>query len=464
MKYLHGIGKREALANKRTVSKRFLAVTAIFAVAITAASLNFGWNRAAATVPGTNVMADLSSSGGLTSGDSFQNAISRDGRFVAFTNDQNGFVSGDSNNNSDIFVRDLVNNTTTRSSVSTAGVSANNASVYPVISETGRYVVFASVASNLIDSRTISSSYLQMYMRDTVSGTTSILSEVSAGTFANNTTYPTSVSTDGRFVLFRSLATNLGPTMSGSSQNHVFLLDRSLGTITWITAPVGGGGIYSSDTVDAQMSCDGSLIVFDGVGPYYGLSGGSHRDVILMDRRGTTTLTNLTDFANGPAVSGKISCNGNYIGFTSWANNLDPATSGVNMLGYYHGYVYDRINGQFKLLDQSSAGSIANAGLVSNFNNALPLNLSDKGAAVFASSASNLVSGVSGSQVYIRDPNAGTTELLSQDSGGTQGDNSSSVPTISLDGKKAAYLSSATNLVSGDTNALRDIFVSDTGL
>jgi hypothetical protein len=231
-----------------------------------------------------------------------------------------------------------------------------------------------------------------------------------------------------------------------------------------VNAQASGGAAYSNDTVEAQMSCDGSLIVFDSSGPYLGTTGGSHIDVFLLDRRGGDTLTNLTDSANGPAVSGKISCNGNYIGFASTANNLDPLTSGMNLLGRYHGYVYDRINGQFKLVDQSSSGTVASSGIVSLFTDSLPLSVSDEGAAVFGSSASNLVSGVSGAQVYLRDASAGTTELLSRDSGGTAGDSSSLYPTMGLDGKKATYLSSATNLVSSDTNGVRDIFASDTGL
>ncbi|HEV7454809.1 MAG TPA: hypothetical protein VGO07_06135 [Candidatus Saccharimonadales bacterium] len=362
----------------------------------------------------------------------------------------------------DIFVRNISANTVVRASVSTAGVGANQYSAAPVISETGRYVVFSSASSNLIDGRTITTGDQQLYMRDMVSNTTTILTEVSSGTFANSPTYASDVSSDGRFVLFRSYATNLGPTMSGGSHYNVFLLDRATNTTTWVNAVASGS--TGGDPYDAHMSCDGSLIVFDGSASYLGLPGGSHFDVFLLDRRGGSRLTNITGSANGAAVSPRISCNGNYIGFSSYASNLDPITAGMTL--YYHIYNYDRINDQFSLVDQTTGGVLANAPVGIAPTAPLFFSISDKGSSVFGSTATNLDAAATAGQrqLFIRDPNAGTTELLTRDSGGTEGDDESRIASISLDGKTAAYDSYATNLVSGDSNSQRDIFVSATGL
>lgn len=417
---------------------------------------------ASATVPGNNSIVSLMGSGSQSSQDSVGEAgsLSRDGRFAVFTNTQNNFVGTDSGNDRDVFVRDLGAGTVTRVSVSTAGVESNSGSQDPIISETGRYVVFGSYASNLVDGRTISSGY-QLYIRDTLAGTTAILSEVSAGVFANQYMRPLDVSTDGRFVLIMSKATNLGPTVV-SGYDNIFLLDRNTSTFEWVNAQ-GSGVTYGRDTWNAQMSCDGSFIVFDSDATYLGLTYSSHVDVFLLDRRGGDKLTSITASANSAAMKPEISCNGNYIGFSSNAYNLDP---NFTTSAGYHAYVYDRINDEFLLLDQSSSGVRANATIMNITSDPVYMSLSDNGKAVFGSTATNLDAAVTSGSVrhfYVRDTVAGTTELLTRDGGGSAANNDSVFPYISLDASLVGYESIATNLVSGDTNAKRDIFVSETG-
>jgi hypothetical protein len=444
-------------------SKQLILMAGVFTLSVMAASFNLANNQVGATVPGTNSRVSLTGTGAQPSQESTQGAISRNGRYAVFLNAQNNFVGSDTNNKTDAFVRDLTSGAVTRSSVSTAGVGGDQNVTWAVISETGRYVVFSSAATNLLDGRSISPTYAQLYIRDTVSNTTNILTEVSPGTFANSSTTPYDVSADGRFVLFRSAATNLGPSITNGAHNNVFLLDRTTNTVTWVNAEAPGisGG---TDPLNAQMSCDGSLIVFDANAYNLGMAYSPHLDVILLDRRGSDRLTNITASANNAAVNAHISCNGDYIGFASKANNLDPITAGMSV--GYHGYLYDRINDQFKLVDQTSSGTLANANIMGLFSDAFYFNLSDNGAAVFRSTATNLDSAATSGQwqIYIRNTKTGTTELLTRDSGGTEGNGESRLVTLTADGKKAVYESYATNLISGDTNALRDIFVSDTGL
>jgi hypothetical protein len=440
---------------KRTIKSIGLATVA------SALALSFVGNPfASATVPGNNTRVSVSGSGAQSSKESFSSSISRDGKYVVFVNQEDNLAGTDSGNDYDVFVRDVQGNTTTRVSVSTSGVQANGNSTTAVISETGRYVVFGSSASNLIDGRTISA-VNQMYVRDTATNTTSILSEVSSGVFANATVSPMDVSTDGRFVLFMSQATNLGPSV-GSGYYNIFLLDRSTNSITWVNEPAAGSGYTGSNPYNASMSCDGSFIVLDGNASYFGLSYSPHLDVLLVDMRGGKKVTNLTGIANGAAVKPEISCNGNYVGFASYANNLDPLTAGLSI--NYHAFIYDRISNTFDLLDQNSSGVRANAYMMNTLFNPFYLSLSDRGTAIFRSDATNLATGATGSQLYLRDPKTGTTELLTRNSGVTQADSDSLYPVISLDGRVVSYESYATNLVSGDTNSQRDVFVSETGL
>ena len=82
--------------------------------------------------------------------DSFDPAISADGRFVAFSSDATNLVPGDTNGTADVFVRDRQTGTTRRVSVGPGGAQGNGDSVDPALSADGRFVAFESDATNLV--------------------------------------------------------------------------------------------------------------------------------------------------------------------------------------------------------------------------------------------------------------------------------------------------------------------------
>jgi Tol biopolymer transport system component len=84
-------------------------------------------------------------------GDSFSPALSADGRYVAFVSDAANLVNGDTNKAADVFVRDTKGRTTVRVSVRTYGAEANDASDEPAITADGSWVVFTSVATDLVE-------------------------------------------------------------------------------------------------------------------------------------------------------------------------------------------------------------------------------------------------------------------------------------------------------------------------
>lgn len=84
-------------------------------------------------------------------------SISDDGRFVVFASDIDNLVQNDTNEKSDIFLRDLRENKTIRISISAEGEEATGSSIYPDISGNGRYVAFMSYASNLVPATNINS-------------------------------------------------------------------------------------------------------------------------------------------------------------------------------------------------------------------------------------------------------------------------------------------------------------------
>ena len=133
-------------------------------------------------------------------------------------------MSGDSNRKLDVFVRNRNNDTTRRVSVSSSGGQGNGDSTYPQISPNGRYVVFASVASNLAPSDRNTQS--DIFRHDLQTGRTEHVSVSSGGGQANgNSLYP-AISGDGRYIAFQSSASNLvsGDTNRG---NDVFVRDMA---------------------------------------------------------------------------------------------------------------------------------------------------------------------------------------------------------------------------------------------
>jgi hypothetical protein len=139
----------------------------------------------------------------------FSVAISADGRFVAFASDASNLDTGDDNNTTDIFVRDRAAGTTTRISKNQAGESANGPSQFPGISDDGRFVVFQSAASNLVDDDT--NGKTDIFVVDTTNGSIDRVSLTSTGEQSNGDTNAPAISADGSTVVFQSEATNLVP-------------------------------------------------------------------------------------------------------------------------------------------------------------------------------------------------------------------------------------------------------------
>ncbi|MEZ4302854.1 MAG: hypothetical protein R3B70_48470, partial [Polyangiaceae bacterium] len=105
--------------------------------------------------------------------------ISRNGRFVVFASDASNLVAGDNNDRQDVFLHDRVTGQTERVSVADNEAEANGDSFEPVVSEDGRFVAFTSLAGNLLTGVTLTTQ--QVYLRDRQLGTTQILSTPTVG-------------------------------------------------------------------------------------------------------------------------------------------------------------------------------------------------------------------------------------------------------------------------------------------
>ena len=135
-------------------------------------------------------------------------SISATGRFVAFSDNAPDLVEGDRNFRYDVFVRDRVRGETTRVSVSSAGAEGNNDSAFDSISANGRFVAFSSLASNLVPGDRNHRG--DMFVRDLKRGKTTLLSVSSEGKQGNSeSSFPAISAHNGRFVAFSSLASSL---------------------------------------------------------------------------------------------------------------------------------------------------------------------------------------------------------------------------------------------------------------
>ncbi len=172
---------------------------------------------------GVTTQVSLDSSGAGANAASTSSALSKDGRYVAFVSGASNLVPGDTNGQSDVFVRDRKKGATTRVSIASSGVQTDNTSFRPAISGNGRIVAFESYASNLVAGDGIGS--IDSFLHDRKTGLTTAASVDTAGTLANAPSGGLSISANGRFVVFESAATNL-VAGDGNGLNDVFLRDR----------------------------------------------------------------------------------------------------------------------------------------------------------------------------------------------------------------------------------------------
>ncbi len=317
---------------------------------------------------------------------------------------------------------------------------------------TGRYVVFESAASNLVSGDTNGVS--DIFLRDRSGGTTTRVSITNSGGQANGESHSAKVSADGRYVVFESFATNL---VSGDTNGtwDVFIRDRTNKTTSRLSVSSTGvqGNSYSADPV---LSNDGRYVAYESNASNL-VSGDTNgwEDVFVRDRSaGTTSRISVgaNGQGNGSSSDPDITPDGRFVAFESLATNLikGDTNSATDI------YLRDRTNHVTTRVSIGAGGVEANGPSYS-------VSISSTGRYVsFESFATNLVTGDTNgyTDVFVRDRTGGTTNRLSiTNSGGQALGGYSADPSISDDGMYVVFESQATNLVSGDTNAVTDVFL-----
>ena len=379
-------------------------------------------------------------------------AISGDGRFVAFSSLATNLVPGDPAGIRDVFVSDTSTGQTILASISLTGQPGNGPSGTSLsISGDGRFVAFDSWASDLVAGDT--NGQLDVFVHDKLTGVTELVSIDSAAVQSNGPSAGASISADGRFVAFSSWATNLVASDLNGLQD-IFLHDRQTGITTRISETTTGvGGI--GESFSPFLSRNGQFVAYvtrannlvtQPLDIYY---------YIFVNNvlTGETTHVSVNSFgqhAHGDCFSPSVTEDGRFVSFSTYAYNLDPLDwNGVNDV-----FVHDRLTGQTSRVSLSSTGIEGNGGSV------LPTLSSDGRSIAFMSSADNLVPGDHNGQddVFLKNLLDGKIRRISR--AGLAGANGpSTMPALTADGSRLVFSSDASNLVRGDTNWVRDIFL-----
>ena len=242
-------------------------------------------------VPVERVSRDAAGAEGV--GDSLAVTLSDDGRYAAFYSYANNLVPGDTNEHEDIFVKDRQTAGIVMASVTSDGTIGNDDSYKPVIAGAGRYVVFRSQASNLVAGD--SNKRWDIFVHDLTLGATTRVSVSSSGAQANHDSFEADISDDGRYVVFRSNATNLVAD-DANKRFDVFVHDRQSAQTVRVSKPASGES--NGHSYNPAISGDGQWIVFES----------NATNLVSSD---TNTARDIFRIANPLAAGGPVLNGGN---------------------------------------------------------------------------------------------------------------------------------------------------------
>jgi uncharacterized repeat protein (TIGR01451 family) len=253
--------------------------------------------------------------------------ISSTGRYVAFYSESSDLIGSDGNSSGDIFRRDTVLNTTALVSVSTNGTLPGNSSSYdPDITPDGRFIAFETTATDLF-ANDLNGLIDDIVLRDMTSNTVELISINGSGTGSgNNYSYDPVISDDARFVAFESSSTNLGP-VDLNGQFDVYVRDRSNNTNILCSRNLTATGSGSDISYDPIISGNGQIVLFYSLATNLLAGDTNGFGDVFAYNTATHTLQRVSiglggEAANGESVNYTISADGRYVAFQSYATNL----------------------------------------------------------------------------------------------------------------------------------------------
>ncbi len=408
----------------------------------------------------TTVLVSANQNGtGGGNGSSINGMVSTNGRWVVFQSEASDLRAGDTNGATDIFVRDLQTGSNILVSVAMGGAWANGASQDAVMTPDGRYVAFVSAATNLVPNDT--NGIADVFVRDLVNQTT-VLASVGAVKAATQTvgsiipTGPPAITPDGTRVAFFSAATNLVAGVSNTSAGEVYLRDLAANQTFWVSSNAlvvahitpSGGDHYLS--YHPALSGDGNFVVFK----TSAATGMKSAAILKFDSSAnslTLAATNCLPLMFNDDVYGpEISADARFVAFVQGSPGLGAISNSTV-------YVNDTQTGSNILVSVRQDGLFP-----TNSASHTPVISPDGRFVAFVSNATNLVSNVisNGYHIYLRDMLAGSTTLVDADTNGVGAlDEYGNAPSMTSDGGLIAFASPDGSLVGNDQNHAVDAFV-----
>lgn len=437
-------------------------------------------------IVGTISLASATGAATPGSGHASGPALSRDGRYVAFSSETSDLVPGDTNGVADVFVRDRRTWALVRVSLDTDGLEATCGNTHPALSGDGRFVAFVSCAPNLVHDDT--NARVDVFLRDrdtdqdgqfdepgaVATIRVSVASDGTQGDRDSSASTP-ALSGDGRYVVFDSAAATLVPTDT-NQHTDIFVRDRELGTTTRLSlAPDGTEG--NGESLLPSVSADGRFVAFtsgasnlvpgDTNTCSFPSPGSNCYDVFVRDRDvdaddvfdepgdvGTDLVSVTSDGTPGNDMSGvaAISGDGCFVAFHSWAPNLcrdcvalhDRATHETVQAGW----IGVSVGSDYAYGLSAVRVGISGDGALLVFNSWVSLPDGNKTPDVLAFERGGI-----GRPAQRFDPVRPPSGL------GPPANGASSAPVVSDTGREIAFLSDASDLVQTDRNGHRDVFL-----
>ncbi len=409
----------------------------------------------------------LGSSGAQGNNDSWSGSTSADGRWTAFVSTADNLVAGDTNNRSDVFLHDRTTGETRRISVRSDGTQGDGdqdsvpygtVSFQPLYAETsmsadGRHIVFSSHSTNLTTAGT-TNTYADIYTYDRVANTLTRLSTTAAGNDGNGESTDGRITPDGSHVVFTTTAFDLAP-LSGT--RSVLIADRATGELRQVCVATNGmacaGGATTGDASDG-----GRFVAF--ASPASNVVAGDtngRMDVFVRDMT-TGAIERVSVSATGQQASGgearspAISADGCRVAFISDATNL---VDGVTAAGV-RVYVRDRCVGTTVL------ASVATDGTPGTQVGLLPPDISADGCVVTFTSRDLSGNSPPADGLVARNLCAGTTNRMDTSATGVPATWATGWHSLSgSDGRFVTFDTIGHGVVPGDTNGQKDVFVRD---
>ncbi len=361
-------------------------------------------------------------------------SVSYDGHLVAFSTSA-ALEAGDTNGQTDVYVKDLNTNTTRRASVAADGTQTNGASGSVSLSADGRYLAFTSDASNLVAGDT--NQAMDVFVKDLQTGTVRLVSgnngsNGSIGSIGNAVSNQAVISADGHFVSFVSSATNLASgTIVG--QSNVYLKNLDTGALSVVSSSSTGTVSQSAAAGDPSISSDGRYVAFSSAATDLIADSGTSalRTYVKDTQTGAIRFVVPTDIS---ATNPQLSANGQQVALSTVFNYSSLDTNSA-----LDGYLRNTQTGDSRQISPSdipgkSHGTATETSISADATRAVFTGL-------FADFVGNQDSVLP--QVYVRDLNTGVIVNLSQAVNGAASTITSSNPIISGDGKSVVFVNNA---------------------